>query len=90
MTTETKKQDDFNFQTAHRASHCNIETPKPFMKNGKAQGDPKFSALFIIDPENTDLKHLKEEVTAMLTMPTIGIHMQRWQSGFRRPFAPAA
>lgn len=64
--TDTKKQDDFNFQTAHRASHANIETPKPFMKNGKAQGDPKYSALFIIDPENADLARLKAEVTAML------------------------
>lgn len=66
MTDQAKKQDDFNFQTAHRASHANIETPKAFMKNGKAQGDPKYSALFIIDPENADLARLKAEVTAML------------------------
>lgn len=66
MTEETKKQDDFNFQTAHRASHLHIDVPKPFMKNGKPQGDPKYSALFIIDPENADLVRLKAEVTAML------------------------
>lgn len=66
MTADTKKQDDFNFQTAHRASHANIVEPKAFEKGGVKKGDPKYSALFIIEPENPDLARLKAEATAML------------------------
>lgn len=33
---------------------------KPFMKNGKAQGDPKYSANFIFPADHPDLKPMKE------------------------------
>lgn len=63
MTNETKKAEDFNFQTAHRASHLHAVTPKEFKKG---DGNPKYSVLLIIDPENADLARLKTEVTTAL------------------------
>lgn len=66
MTTEKKQQEDFNFNTAHVVSYANIMQPKAFQKKGQAKGDPKYSALFIIDPENADLKRLQAAVLADL------------------------
>jgi hypothetical protein len=66
MTTEKKQYDDFNFQTAHVVSYANIEKPKAFEKKGQPKGDPKYSALFIIDPECPDLVRLKEDVLKAL------------------------
>lgn len=66
MTTEKKQQEDFNFNTAHTVSYANIMEPKAFVKKGQKKGDPKYSALFIIDPENADLKRLQAAVLAEL------------------------
>ena len=66
MTTEKQKQEDFNFNTAHVVSYANIMEPKAFTKKGQKKGDPKYSALFIIDPENADLKRLQAAVLAEL------------------------
>lgn len=38
----------------------NLLEAKAFMKNGKAKGDPKYSANFVFDAEHPDLKGMKE------------------------------
>lgn len=63
---DKQQQEDFNFQSAHVVSYANIIQPKAFQKKGQAKGDPKYSALFIIDPENPDLKRLQAAVVAEL------------------------
>lgn len=61
-----ERPEDFNFNTAHVVSYANIMEPKAFEKKGQKKGEPKYSALFIIDPENSDLKRLKDAITAAL------------------------
>lgn len=78
MTTETKKQEDFNFTVAYRASYADIMEPRAYEKNGQKKGDPKYSATFIIDPtpklvtvegkeiDMSDLGRLKRGVIKLL------------------------
>lgn len=72
MTTEKDKPSDFNFQSAHQVSYANIAEAKAFQKKGQAKGDPKYSAVFIVDPENADLAKLKAEAVAMLKAKAAG------------------
>jgi len=78
MTTESKKQEDFNFTTSHRVSYADILEPRAFVKGGQKKGEPKYSGTFIIDPtpvmktidgkevDMSDLAQLKRACTAML------------------------
>ena len=39
--------------------HPHLDAPQPFMKNGKAAGEPKYSASFLLDADSKDLGLLK-------------------------------
>lgn len=45
-------------------AHALLE-PKPFMKNGKAQGDPKFSTSMVFAADHPDVKGMKELVAKL-------------------------
>lgn len=82
MTNETKKQEDFNFTTAHRVSYADIITPTTFVKGKPKIVGPgpnaKYSGTFVIDPtpkmvqqdgkeiDMSDLGRLKREVIKLL------------------------
>jgi len=78
MTTEQKKQADFNFTTSHQVSYADIMEPRAYVKNGQKKGDPKYSGTFIIDPtpkmqtidgkdvDMSDLARLKRDCIALL------------------------
>lgn len=63
---EEKKQEDFNFTVPVRTAYANIIESKAFKKNGKEKGDPKYSCVFMVEPDNADFLRLKKDVTAML------------------------
>lgn len=78
MTTEQKKQEDFNFTTSHRVSYADIMEPRAYMKAGQKKGEPKYSGTFIIDHtpvikqidgkevDMSDIAQLKRACIAML------------------------
>lgn len=72
MTTEKQKAQDFNFQTAHIGSYADIMEARAFAKKGQKVGEPKFACTFVIPADNSDLKKLKAEVTAMLSAKAPG------------------
>lgn len=63
---EAQKIEDFNFTVPVRGAYANIIEAKAFKKGGKEKGDPKYSIVSIVEPDNVDFARLKKEVTAML------------------------
>lgn len=43
----------------------NLITAKPFMRDGKPQGDAKFGARFLFEPDHVDLKAIKQKAAAV-------------------------
>lgn len=66
--SEVKSDGIFNLTSPAVLLFPNLLEPKPFMKNGKAQGEPKYSASLIFEAENPDLKAMKEKVTSLARM----------------------
>lgn len=44
---------------------ANLLEPKPFIKNGKQQGEPKYSASLVFTAEHPDLKAMKEKAASL-------------------------
>lgn len=40
-------------------AHPNLDEPKPFMRDGKPQGEPKYGGSLALDPEGDDAKAIK-------------------------------
>lgn len=66
MTNATEKQEDFNFTKPVLMTYANITEAKAFKKGGVEKGDPKYSAVFVMEPDHPDFVRLKSEVTALL------------------------
>lgn len=49
----------FNLTQVVVMAHPNLITARPFKKNGKEVGDPKFGAQFVFKPDSEDLKAMK-------------------------------
>lgn len=49
----------YTFTEAHRAMFTNIVEAKPYMRNGKAVGDPVYGATFLVPPDHPDLAAIK-------------------------------
>lgn len=77
--TQAKIDGIYNLTFPVVMSFPNLFEAKPFMKNGKAQGEPRFSANLIIDANHPDLKPMKE-LAAKLAK-------QRWPD---KPFSELA
>lgn len=50
----------YTFQQPVRSGFCNIIKAKAFTEAGKAKGDPRFDATFILEQDSPDLKALKD------------------------------
>lgn len=77
--SEAKLDGIFNLTLPVVLAFPNLLEAKPFMKNGKPQGDPKYSANLIIAADHPDLKPMKELVTSLAR--------QRWPD---KPFSELA
>lgn len=67
MSDKQKKEvNEFQCLASHRGTYVKLLKAEPFMKNGKPQGEPKYSASFMFETSDEDLKRLQTEVTAML------------------------
>lgn len=51
----------------------NLMTARPFMRNGKPQGEPKFDAQFMLRPDHKDVPFIREGLltAAKLMFPTV-------------------
>lgn len=63
MTTE-KVSYGFTFTQPITLSRHNLFEPKAFTRNGKTQGEPKYDAQFLIDPEHPELAAMKSVMLA--------------------------
>ncbi len=59
------KANTYTFKQPHRAVFLNVYEAKPYMKNGKPKGDPKFSATFTIPADSPELAPLKAAMAAV-------------------------
>lgn len=62
MTEATKTDMSFTFNVPVRGVYLNVFDPKPFKKNGKEVGEPKFSITLMIPPDYSDLPGLKGKI----------------------------
>ena len=57
--------DTYTFKQPQRAVFLNLYEPKAYMKDGKAKGDPKYSATFVIPSTSPELDPLKKAAVAV-------------------------
>lgn len=79
MSEANKTDGIFNLTFPVVMAFPNLLEAKAFMKNGKAQGEPKFGANLIVPADHPDLKAMKELVTKLAR--------QRWPD---KPFSELA
>ena len=75
----------YTFTTPAVMAHPNLLKPKAFEKNGKAQGEPKYSAVFAFDANCEEVKAIKRKAAevARLEWPSVDLKtvVFPWQSG---------
>ncbi len=57
--SDTSQEGIYTLTAPVIAAHNHLFEAKPFMRNGKAQGEPKFGANLILDPSSEDFKAIK-------------------------------
>lgn len=62
MTEVAKTDMSFTFNEPVRGVYLNVFDPKPFKKNGKEVGDPKFGGTLMMEPDYTGLPGLKAKI----------------------------
>lgn len=65
MTEANKTDGIYNLTLPVVMVFPNLVEAKAFMKNGKAQGDPKYGATLVVPADHPDLKPMKELVTKL-------------------------
>lgn len=75
----------YTFTSPAVMAHPNLLKPKAFEKNGKPQGEPKYSAVFAFDAQSEEIKALKRKAAEVARLEWPGCDLTKivfpWQNG---------